>query len=78
MGLREYGAERELPGTLGMGRLGGGPAGRTLAADERRRCEKPDDVDAKAEGGAADEEAAGGSWSRGPLRRGWLCQSRDE
>jgi len=28
----------DVAGTLGMGRLGGGPAGLALAADERRRC----------------------------------------
>ena len=33
----------DVAGTLGMGRLGGGPAGLALAADERRRWEISDD-----------------------------------
>ena len=33
----------DVAGTLGMGRLGGGPAGLALAADERRRCAISDD-----------------------------------
>jgi len=46
------------PGTLGMGRLGGGAAGGAWAADERRRWEAMEDVEAKDIGGGDDDEAA--------------------
>jgi hypothetical protein len=52
-----------------MGRFGGGPAGRTCAADERRRCESAEEVGANAEGLADVEDRAAG-WGRS-------CQSRE-
>lgn len=37
--LADVDAELDTPGILGIGRFGGGPAGRVWAADERRRWE---------------------------------------
>lgn len=47
----------ESPGSLGIGRFGGGPAGLVCAAEERRRCESGEVLGTN-EDGAADEGPA--------------------
>lgn len=59
-----------------MGRFGGGPAGRTCAADERRRWEREDEFGANAEGDAVMEGPAAGC-GRSCQSRGWWDSGRD-